>query len=157
MSHLMSKPTVWSVLPAKTDQPGHPPSLIRVFAVRMKKSWVLSYPLSTQWRLIRLGGCPGWSEASFFGFVVLRLKSILFLLGKRETEQFISWEQRSRDPIRDKASNICGSVQHLIIVINRQTWSQQSIGGTKSSHKRIPAKLRLTAYSVNINKFTTFL
>ena len=33
-----------------------------VFAVRMKKAWVLSYPLSAQWRLIRLGGCPGWSE-----------------------------------------------------------------------------------------------
>ena len=60
------------------DQPGHPPSLIRVFAVRMKKPWVLSYPLSTQWRLIRLGGCPGWSESllgshHFVGFVMLHL------------------------------------------------------------------------------------
>ena len=27
-----------------SDQPGHPPSLIRVFAVRMKKPCVLSYP-----------------------------------------------------------------------------------------------------------------
>ena len=27
-------------------QPGHLPSLIRVFTVRMKKAWVLSYPLS---------------------------------------------------------------------------------------------------------------
>ena len=47
-----------------SDQPGHPPSLIRVFAVRMKKAWVLGYPLSAQRRLIRLGGCPGWSESS---------------------------------------------------------------------------------------------
>ena len=47
-----------------SDQPGHPPSLIRVFTVRMKKPWVLSYPLSAQRRLIRLGGCPGWSESS---------------------------------------------------------------------------------------------
>ena len=47
-----------------SDQPGHPPSLIRVFAVRMKKAYVLSYPLSAQRRLIRLGGCPGWSESS---------------------------------------------------------------------------------------------
>ena len=30
------------------DQAGHPPSLIRVFAVCMKKAWVLSCPLSTQ-------------------------------------------------------------------------------------------------------------
>ena len=29
-----------------SDQPGHPPSLSRVFAVRMKKPWTLSYPLS---------------------------------------------------------------------------------------------------------------
>ena len=28
------------------------------------KAWVLSYPLSAQRRLIRLGGCPGWSESS---------------------------------------------------------------------------------------------
>ena len=34
-----------------SDQPGHAPSLIRVFAVRMKKAWVLSYPLSAQRRL----------------------------------------------------------------------------------------------------------
>ena len=32
-------------------QPGHPPSLIRVFAVRIKKAWVLSYPLSAERRL----------------------------------------------------------------------------------------------------------
>ena len=37
-----------------SDQPGHLPSLIRVFAVRMKKAW-------TAKTLIRLGGCPGWS------------------------------------------------------------------------------------------------
>ena len=39
-----------------SDQPGHPPSLIRVFAVRMKKAWVLSNPLSAQ-RIL-------WSESS---------------------------------------------------------------------------------------------
>ena len=31
-----------------SDQPGHPPSLIRAFAVCMKKAWILSYPLSAQ-------------------------------------------------------------------------------------------------------------
>ena len=34
-----------------SDQHGHPPSLILVFAVRMKKALVLTYPLSAQWRL----------------------------------------------------------------------------------------------------------
>ena len=44
-----------------SDQPGRPPSLIRVFvAVHMKKAWVLSYQLNAQRRLIRLG----WSESS---------------------------------------------------------------------------------------------
>ena len=34
-----------------SDQLGPPPSLIRAFAVRMKKTWVPSYPLSAQRRL----------------------------------------------------------------------------------------------------------
>ena len=58
MSRPMTKPTKWNVCPAKTqislgirDQPRHPSSLISVFAVRMKKAWVLSYPLSIQRRL----------------------------------------------------------------------------------------------------------
>ena len=37
-----------------SDQPWHLPSLIRVFAVHLKKHWVISYPLSTQRML--------WSE-----------------------------------------------------------------------------------------------
>ena len=45
-----------SLGPAKTqispaDQPGHPPSLIRVLAVCMKKPWVLRYQLHAQWWL----------------------------------------------------------------------------------------------------------
>ena len=46
----MIKSTKYHVRPAKTDQPGHLTSLIRVFAVRIKKAWVLSYPLSVQRR-----------------------------------------------------------------------------------------------------------
>ena len=39
LSRLTTKPSKWHVRPAKTQiQPGHPPSLIRVFAVRMKKA-----------------------------------------------------------------------------------------------------------------------
>ena len=60
-------------------QPGHPPSLIRVFAVGMKKVWVLSYPLSAEQRL-----WSGWADAHadlslrwahthFVGFVMSRL------------------------------------------------------------------------------------
>ena len=38
MSHITTKPTISSVHPAKTDQPGNLPSLIRVFAVRFMDS-----------------------------------------------------------------------------------------------------------------------
>ena len=50
-----------------SDQPGLPPSLIRVFAVRMKKAWVLSYPLSAQRRLL-----SAWASAGL-SFILLVL------------------------------------------------------------------------------------
>ena len=59
-----------------SDQPGHLSSLIRVFAVRMKKAWVLSHPMSAQRRLIRLGGCffsLRWVHSHFVGFFMRRL------------------------------------------------------------------------------------
>ena len=52
-----------------SDQPGHPPSLIRVFGVRMKKARVLSYPLSAQrrfWSDLSLR----WAQGHFVGFVM---------------------------------------------------------------------------------------
>ena len=58
------------------DQPGHPPSLIRVFAVRMKKAWVLSYPLSAQRRLwsdwadAQADLSLLWAHSHFVGFVM---------------------------------------------------------------------------------------
>ena len=63
-----------------SDQPGHQPSQIRVFAVHMKKAWVLSYPLSAQRRLwsdwadaqADLSLC--WTYSHFVGFVMSWLK-----------------------------------------------------------------------------------
>ena len=54
-----------------SDQPWHSPSLIRLFAVCIKKPWALSYPLSAQRRLIRLGRCLGCSESSLGPQVIL--------------------------------------------------------------------------------------
>ena len=62
-----------------SDQPGHPPSLIRVFALRMKKAWVLSYPLSAQRRLwsdwadAQADLSLRWAHYHFVGFVMSRL------------------------------------------------------------------------------------
>ena len=69
-----------------SDQPGHPPSLIRVFAVRMKKAWVLSYPFSVQRRLwsdwadAQADLSLRWAHTHFVGFVMSRLKLILQIL-----------------------------------------------------------------------------
>ena len=60
-----------------SDHPGHPPSLIRVFAVRMKKTWVLSYPFSAQRRLWSDWAdliCLRWAHTYFVGFVMSWLK-----------------------------------------------------------------------------------
>ena len=51
-----------SVRPAKTQISLGIHPVWSVFAVCMKKAKVLSYPLSAQRRLIRLGRCPGWPE-----------------------------------------------------------------------------------------------
>ena len=62
-----------------SDQPGHPPSLIRVFAVRMKKPWVLSYPLGAQRRPwsdradAQADLSLRWAHSHFVGFVMSRL------------------------------------------------------------------------------------
>ena len=62
-----------------SDQSGHPPSLIIVFAVRMKKVWVLSYPLSAQ---RRLRSDWAYAHSHFVGFVMRRLKELLCLRRK---------------------------------------------------------------------------
>ena len=59
-----------------SDQPGHLPSLIRVFAVCMKKAWILGYPLSAQRRLwsdwadAKADLSLRWAHNHFVGFVM---------------------------------------------------------------------------------------
>ena len=55
-----------------SDQPGHPLSLIRIYAVRMKKHSALKRTLKT---MIRLGGCPGWSVSSLGAHIILLVLS----------------------------------------------------------------------------------
>ena len=49
------------VLSEDSDQPGHPPSLIRVLAVRSWELRTQGFFMRTAKTPIRLGGCPGWS------------------------------------------------------------------------------------------------
>ena len=59
------------------NQPGHLPSLIKVFTVRSMEAFFMR----TAKTLIKLGRCPGWSESllgtrHFVGFVMGRLISL---------------------------------------------------------------------------------
>ena len=56
-----------------SDLPDHPPSLIRVIAVRMKKHWVLSYPLSALRRLWSAWADIGHWPILLFCLFVLKL------------------------------------------------------------------------------------
>ena len=56
----MSKPRKWYVRPAKTQISLGIRPVWSVFDVHMKRAWVLSYPLSTQWRL-----WSDWAHRSF--------------------------------------------------------------------------------------------
>ena len=79
MSPDMTKPTTECAPSDDSDQPGHPPSLISVFAVRMKKAWVVSYPLSAHQRLwsdwadAQADLSLSWTHSHFVGFVTRRL------------------------------------------------------------------------------------
>ena len=57
------------------DQPGHPSSLIRVFAVCSMDSYGPKLSSCRQRRLIRLCGCPGWSESSLGVLAILLVLS----------------------------------------------------------------------------------
>ena len=62
-----------------SDQLGHPPSLIRVCNVRIKKPWVLNYPLSAQRRLSSVWADAEadlslrWAHTHFVGFVMAQM------------------------------------------------------------------------------------
>ena len=86
-----------------SDQPGHPPSLIRVFAVHLKKPWVLSYPLSAQRRLwsdwadAQADLSLRWAHTHFVGFVMSWLNSynrILTTISKEGISRGEEWTQQ---------------------------------------------------------------
>ena len=64
----------------ESNQPGHPPRLIWVFAIHMNKVWVLSYPLRAQQRLwsdwadAQADLSLRWAQSHIVGFVMKWLK-----------------------------------------------------------------------------------
>ena len=86
LSHLMTKPTKWHVRAAETQISLGIRIVWSVFAVRMKKAWVLSYPLSAQrrpwsdWVDAQADLSLGWAHSHFVGFVMRRLKFIILCI-----------------------------------------------------------------------------
>ena len=82
LSRLMTKPTKW-LHPAKTQISLGIRPVWSVFAVRMKKAWVLSYPVSAQrrlwsdWANARADLSLRWAHSHFVGFVMRRLNFTL--------------------------------------------------------------------------------
>ena len=114
-----------------SDQPGHSPSLIRVFTVRMKKAKILSYPLSAQRRLrsawasaktlIRLGGCPGWSESSLGAHAILLNRVFAVRMKKAKILSYpLSAQRRLR--------SAWASAKTLIRLGGCPGWSESSLG-----------------------------
>ena len=64
MSRSMTKPTKWTVCPAETPISLGIHPVWSVFTVRPMGSQRTKLSSCGQWRLIRLGLCPGWSESS---------------------------------------------------------------------------------------------
>ena len=64
-----------------------PPSLIRAFTVRMKKAWVLSYPMSAQrrlwsdWASAQSDQSLRWVHTHFVGFVMSQLNYFFWQTG----------------------------------------------------------------------------
>ena len=79
-------------------EPRYPPSLIRVFAVRMKKAWDLSYPLSTQRRLWldraddQADLSLRWAHSHFVSFIMRRL-ILLYSLWRLDWVREPLWER----------------------------------------------------------------
>ena len=62
----------------------------------MKKYWVISYPLSAQRRLIRLGGCPDWSASSLGALTIFDLSCC----GAHEnSEECVDLDQTPPSPV----------------------------------------------------------
>ena len=56
-----------------SDQPGHPPSLTRFFAVCMNKPWVLSYHWAHSKDSDQTDMSLRWAHSHFVGFIMSRL------------------------------------------------------------------------------------
>ena len=89
-----------------SDQPGHPPSLIRVFAVHIKKAWVFSYPLNAQRRL--------WSDWADAQADLSLLWAHMPLCWFRHEAAFTLWVSKAAFPRAKFLCHISHALQSLL-------------------------------------------
>ena len=90
-----------------SDQPGHPPSLIRVFAVRLKKARILSYPLSAQRTL-----WSDWADAQ--ADLSLRWAHMPLCWFCHKVAHFVTGNIMR--PINFHNVNICNQIRDILLV-----------------------------------------
>ena len=105
-----------------SDQPGHPPSLIRVFAVRMKKHWALNYLWAHSEDSDKTGRMPRliWvldgRTCQFVGFVMRRLVSRYFCTSGKPEQSYssccFSFLERMAKYMLLRSTNFCSLVLH---------------------------------------------
>ena len=76
-------------LNVKLNQPGHPPSLMRVFAIHMTIAWTLRYPLSSHRRLL-----SDWDAQAIIFVIISRRQAFTFQVKSRLLRSQFSVEVR---------------------------------------------------------------
>ena len=104
-----------------SDQPGYPPSLIRVFSVCSGKLRTQGFFLQTAKTLFRLGWCPGWSDCLLGAQVILLVLSyhssnIIWNQVCTEMHKTLSVEQIRRVFDYNSRIIVCGGVHCFHIV-----------------------------------------
>ena len=145
MSHLMTKTTKWHVRPPKTQISLSICPVWSVFTVRMKKAWVLSYPLSAQRRLMRLS--LRWAHSHFDGYVIRRLKwegfatdqqrgkkckltfcfMLIFWVNMAICEQKKKWSLKSESQASIRCNRISTGAERKDLSMSKWNWSKRML------------------------------
>ena len=128
MSHTWQNQQTDGAPSQDSDQPGHPPRLIRVFAVRMKKPWVLSYPLKahrrlwSDWTDVQADLSLRWAHTHFVGFVMMRPK-FQAPLRQLNLQQKLPWQLEPQVQCRKTVWVISSTFQYSLRVFVPESFS----------------------------------
>ena len=113
---------------------------------------VLSYPLSAQLRLIRLGGCPGWSESSLGAqhFVGLFMRQLI-QISPRKKALFFAFTPRTKILKRElsRCFYVSSRRPFLFSAILAEKFRELSLSFSAKFRAATPWKLRVISKNVN--------